>query len=219
VPVMMYQFEDLNEAKYWIHYNQFNRRNLTEAEKAFLIGSLYDELFKDKGMFKSFLELNGRTDIDLDKKSTADVIAEVYNVSPRTVRYHNEFYSGISKIREKNKEVADEILSSTPNGVDKAVISFDIVRKYASTKSQKKIENVEDIKSIVVEKKEKKQSSPEGKEVKLKKNTEMLENNVTSDKLLEAVNIFVGKPSVSNKAAAIDMIEAFFKLNHKEKAA
>lgn len=55
-----YEFDSLEEARYWIQINQQSRRNMTELQRCFYIGGIYNDVSGDKNKLATFLRAQGR---------------------------------------------------------------------------------------------------------------------------------------------------------------
>jgi len=83
------QFENEHEVINWIICNQINRRNLNEDQKAYLIGTRYNNEKRANG--------GDRKSVDntCTLKSTADTIAEEMHVSPGTVKNNGDYATAV----------------------------------------------------------------------------------------------------------------------------
>lgn len=100
-------FSDEDSVKEWMIKNQLGRRNLTIVQQSYLRGLRY---LKEKTQgFRTDL-----TSAQNDQKlgaSTAEILAEEYNVSPATIRRDGEFAKAVDRIAQENPHLKNEILS------------------------------------------------------------------------------------------------------------
>ena len=87
------QFSSREEAKNWIILNQLGRRNISPAQRAYLIGKIYRETKKAP---------SGRADREFGEETisspkTAERIAEQFNVSDRTVKNAEKFADAVEE--------------------------------------------------------------------------------------------------------------------------
>lgn len=115
LPVKDIDFADIEEAKAWIITNQLMRRNLTDAQRSHFRGLAYQA---SKGSRGGDRKSNGQSDhlIDggekssgnicpliSDGKSTAEKLAEQFNVSPRTIRNDAAFAKRVEALPPEEK--------------------------------------------------------------------------------------------------------------------
>jgi len=119
------KFADKWEAFDWMYKNQLGRRNLTDEQKTYILGKLYEarkhvEKFKGNqhtiksGCAQSEPKQIGRI---------SDQVAREQNVGKETVKRAGHYAKGIDEIREIDAELADEILSGQKD-VPKAAIQY-----------------------------------------------------------------------------------------------
>ena len=112
------QFADKWEAFDWMYKNQLGRRNLTDEQKTYLIGKMYEARKHAAGGDRRSEEFSSRKSCDMKQtfqngrtKRISDIVGEEQGVSGRTVTNAHNFARGIDAIRERDKKLADEILS------------------------------------------------------------------------------------------------------------
>lgn len=110
-------FADKWEAFDWMYKKQLGRRNLTDEQKTYLLGKLYEARKKSIGaptennnaekqrMQNAFIESHGRT------MRTYDVIAQEQNVNPSTVQRSEHFAQGLDRAEEVVPGFRQEILN------------------------------------------------------------------------------------------------------------
>ena len=95
---------DLEAALEWVDRNQLGRRNLTDEERAVVIGRLYERR-KRQGR---------RTDLtsgQIDQRlTTAEQIARELKIGEKTVRRAAEFLRAVEVIRQADPQAAERIL-------------------------------------------------------------------------------------------------------------
>ena len=105
-------FPDKWAAFDWMYKNQLGRRNLTEQQRAYMIGKMYEARKNARGYSYERAEdgtylkpQNGGTG------STAESIATELGIGRNTVDRNANYAKGIDAIREASPETADKILS------------------------------------------------------------------------------------------------------------
>lgn len=118
-------FADKWEAFEWMYKKQLGRRNLTEEQKTYMIGKMY-EARKNTKAFKGNQHTvkSGGAQNEHEQKNgkTADAIAREVGVGRETVKRSEKFSKGIDTLRESNPEAADAVLKGN-SGATKAEIS------------------------------------------------------------------------------------------------
>ncbi|MBF0466881.1 MAG: hypothetical protein HQK96_09715 [Nitrospirae bacterium] len=110
-------FNDRDEAMKWMIDNQFSRRNLTDEQKAYLIGKQYLQEVKSVGAPKGHAGVNQHTIANVAKDTTlapirtVEKIAEERNVSTKTVQNSSKYASAVDSIYEVLPEAKEKILS------------------------------------------------------------------------------------------------------------
>lgn len=106
-------FADRYEAVVWICKNQLGRRNLTDAQKTYLIGRQYEAQKMTKGApygnsnAKKQLGQNG----PFVKGDTAETIAKEHNIGRSTIKRAEKFVKGVDAAEKIECGVKDAILS------------------------------------------------------------------------------------------------------------
>lgn len=111
-------FADRYEAVVWICKNQLGRRNLTDAQKTYLIGRQYEAQKMTVGGDRKSKAQNGL----LIKGDTAETIAKEHNIGRNTVKRAEKFVKGVDAAEKIECGVKDAILSGKSK-VPKTVIS------------------------------------------------------------------------------------------------
>ena len=122
-------FADKWEAFEWMYKKQLGRRNLTEEQKAYMVGKMYEARKKSVGQHEGnqYTKLESGQNVHIpnrreQRNGTAGEIGKEIGVDGRTVRRAEKFAKGIDTIRERNPEAADAVLKGN-SGATKAVIS------------------------------------------------------------------------------------------------
>ena len=107
------EFADKWEAFDWMYKNQLGRRNLTDEQRDYLRGKLYEARKHTVGEHRG----NQYTKMELAQNgqipnSVAEQIAKEQGVGTNTIRRAEQFAKGIDAIREEDPELADDILTS-----------------------------------------------------------------------------------------------------------
>lgn len=123
------EFADKWEAFEWMYKKQLGRRNLTEEQKAYMVGKMY-EARKNTASFKGNQytaqsgdgqNVHNQTRRE-QRNGTAGEIGKEIGVDGRTVRRAEKFAKGIDTLRESDPEAADAVLKGN-SGATKAEIS------------------------------------------------------------------------------------------------
>jgi N6-adenosine-specific RNA methylase IME4/ParB-like chromosome segregation protein Spo0J len=132
-------FSDLDEALNWIDKNQLGRRNLTDEQRAVIVGRMYER--QKKAAHRPKLEEN-----NVDKLSTfsgtaatAKSIAEKVGANEKTVRRSAEFVKALDKIKEIKPEATEKILKGE---VKDAITTLPKVAKEAPELLPKVVEKI-----------------------------------------------------------------------------
>lgn len=138
--VVTREFEDIEDVLEWIDRNQLGRRNLTDEQRAVIIGRLYERRKRKRGRRPSDGDVNGdgvhedtvnSRVIDINSKdmvnklknkkevnltsislpnATAREVAEEVGVGEKTVRRAAAFTEALDRVREENPRAAERIL-------------------------------------------------------------------------------------------------------------
>lgn len=126
------QFADRWEAFEWMYRKQLGRRNLTDEQKAYMIGKMYEARKKSVGAQEGHTGRNQHTSANVDKMSelatrreikdgTSGEIGKEFGIDGKTVRRAEKFAQGVDKIREVDQATADKILAGKANVTKTAV--------------------------------------------------------------------------------------------------
>lgn len=122
-------FADKWAAFEWMYRKQLGRRNLTEQQKAYMIGKMY-EARKNTDAFKGnqYTQKYGDGQNVQDqtrrevKDGTSGEIGKEFGIDGKTVRRNEKFAKGVDVLREQNAEAAEVILAGG-SGISKEVVS------------------------------------------------------------------------------------------------
>jgi phage N-6-adenine-methyltransferase len=93
-----------DEATNWIIDNQLGRRNITQEQRAYLIGKRY------QGEKKQGARTDLTSEQNVPKLNTAEKIGEQHGISHMAVKRNEKFADGVDKIAEVYPEMKQEIL-------------------------------------------------------------------------------------------------------------
>ena len=133
-------FNSIEEVKNWMLKKQLGRRNLTDANRTYLTGLLYNTSKYEKGKY------DRKIDRKIDK-DTAQKIAQEVGSSVRSVKNAGDFADGINKLAPDLKR---HILSG------KEKIAKAKVQELASSDTEKPLENIKQINTEVEKVRQKK---------------------------------------------------------------
>jgi len=103
------EFRDLDEVLVWIDRNQLGRRNLTDEQRAVVIGRLYKALKKEPHRPKkdenaeNFSAFSGSS-------ATARAVAEQVGVNEKTVRNAAKFTEAVEALQQVSPKAAEAVL-------------------------------------------------------------------------------------------------------------
>ncbi len=132
-----HKFESIEDVKEWMLKKQLGRRNLTDANRSYLIGLLYNNSKETKGGDRRSIR-RSEDSSNLLTKNTAEQIAEQTGMSIRSIKSAGEFAKGI-------EELSEELKSKILNGKER--IPKSEIQKLSKRKPKKKINNKEDLNS------------------------------------------------------------------------
>lgn len=138
-------FPDKWAAAEWMYKKQLGRRNLTDGQKTYAIGKMYEARKNSVGGTGANQYTKGQSaQSEHTAKAwnrTAEIIAEETGVGKETVKRAEKFAHGVDKIREVDPETADKILTG---GVQLAKSE---VQALSAANPEQVKEAVDDIKS------------------------------------------------------------------------
>lgn len=119
------QFADKWAAFDWMYKNQLGRRNLTEEQKTYLIGKMYESRKHSYGAEKGgrgnqyTKVVSGQNDHLPNRREsrngTAGEIGKEFGLKEKSVRRAEQFAKGIDAIREESPDLAMSILTGEKN--------------------------------------------------------------------------------------------------------
>lgn len=107
-------FADRYEAVVWICKNQLGRRNLTDAQKTYLIGRQYEAqkmTTKNAGGHNQYTRREVIAQNGQKPKDTAETIAKEHNIGRNTVTRAEKFFKGVDAAEMIENGTRDAILS------------------------------------------------------------------------------------------------------------
>jgi len=135
-------FSDKSEVINWMIDNQLNRRNITEDQRAYLIGKRYHEEKKAFGD-NQYSSDDNRVDHCELPKNTADKIAKKTNVGQATVKRDEKFAEAVDKVAENTGLHPQKILSGDIKTTRKDIQTVSKLSPEVQRIVFKKIENKE----------------------------------------------------------------------------
>lgn len=127
-------FADKWAAFDWMYKKQLGRRNLTDEQKTYLLGKLYEARKKVVGGDGTNQYNKEECAQSGHKARTAEVIAVEVGVGRETVKRAEKFSKGVDALKEVSEEAAEKIMSGN-SGVAKSDVS-EIVNMNADEKKQ-----------------------------------------------------------------------------------
>jgi 16S rRNA G966 N2-methylase RsmD len=140
--VVKRHFESLDEVLIWIDRNQLGRRNLTDEQRAVIMGRLYKTAKQNPTLnLKQFQTDNGDRGLKLSPRggshATAKAIAEQVGVGQATIRRAEKFTDAVEALQEVSPQAAERVLRGE---VRDALTELPRVPKEALSFVAKKIE-------------------------------------------------------------------------------
>lgn len=196
-------FADKWEAFEWMYRKQLGRRNLSDEQKKYMIGKMYEARKLTQGGDRRSEDFSNGQNVHLKDKrqvkdGTAGEIGKEIGVDGRTVRRAEKFAKGVDAIREEFPETADKILKGG-SGITK-----EFVASIPAMPDEQKIEAIEAVKS-----------GPEAV-AKFKKNATMEECNATPIVHTEAYNERDFANQVNGFPQEFDDMVRLFLLSHED---
>ncbi|MCP4522919.1 MAG: hypothetical protein GY828_01740 [Candidatus Gracilibacteria bacterium] len=111
-PFEVIELSDIEEVKEWMVNFQLGRRNLSPEQTSYLRGFLYNQLKQKKGGNDKVLKGQNPKgqNVPLDM-TTAEFLAQQYNVSDKTIKRDGLFAQAISLIGDTNAELKRDLLA------------------------------------------------------------------------------------------------------------
>jgi len=109
------KFRDLDEVLIWVDRNQLGRRNLTDEQRAVVMGRLYKTVKQNPILnLKPFQKDNGDRGVNLTplrgSHATARALAEQLGVGEKTVRRAEKFTDAVEALQEVSPQAAERVL-------------------------------------------------------------------------------------------------------------
>lgn len=131
------EFSDKWAAFDWMYKKQLGRRNLSDEQKTYLLGKLYEARKNtisrnERGQFSPCSQ-NGDT---VSRGRTVSIIAKEQGVGSKTVERAEQFAKGVDALREVSPDAADKVLEGKAKATKGAVAelktaSADEVKQFA----------------------------------------------------------------------------------------
>ena len=141
------EFADKWAAIVWMCQNQLGKRNLTDAQKTYLIGKEYEAMKKSVGNSSSnrsekgmFVQCDQSGSIGSMPKKTKEIIAEKHGIGSTSVQRAEEFTSGLDAAETVSPGFKESVLTGTVKA-PKAVIAR--IAKMDEPKQKKTIEAIQ----------------------------------------------------------------------------
>lgn len=118
-------FDDKWAAFEWMYRKQLGRRNLTDEQRTYMIGKMYEARKKSKGNHGEHGEDGrylSRQNEDKGPARTARLIADEVGVGRSTVERSERFAKGVDTLRGESPEAADIVLRGK-SGMSKSQVS------------------------------------------------------------------------------------------------
>lgn len=119
------EFADKWAASEWMYKKQLGRRNLSDEQRKYAIGKMY-EARKNTSAFKGNQHTAGGAQSEhkqsADGNRTAAKIAEEVGVARETVKRSEKFAKGVDALREASPEAADKVLRGG-SGVSQSAVA------------------------------------------------------------------------------------------------
>lgn len=108
-------FPDKWAAFEWMYKNQLGRRNLTDEQRTYMIGKMYEARKKSHGGDRKSEEFSRGQNVHLkdrreQRNGTSGEIGKEVGMDGRSVRRAERFSKGIDTLREVSPEAADRVL-------------------------------------------------------------------------------------------------------------
>lgn len=106
------EFVDKWAAFEWMYKNQLGRRNLTDEQRTYMIGKMYEARKKSSGGNRGnqYTEKASAQNEHLANPRTCEQIAKEIGVGKETVKRSEKFSKGVDALREVSPEAADKVL-------------------------------------------------------------------------------------------------------------
>lgn len=118
------KFADKWAAFEWMYKNQLGRRNLTDEQRSYTIGKMYEARKNTLGgdrRSEDFSNTQNGNLKTLNKQGTAGQIANELHIGNNTVIRAEKFAKGIDALRDVNPTAADKVLSGKSKATKTAV--------------------------------------------------------------------------------------------------
>jgi len=112
-------FANIDEAIDWINRNQLGRRNLTDEQRKYLIGKIYNQQKEKHGGSRGNQYAGKNSEVasckscnlpNTDNGRTINKLSKIAKVSPRAISTCSDFAEAVEKVREISPIAAQKIL-------------------------------------------------------------------------------------------------------------
>lgn len=184
------EFADKWTAFEWMYRKQLGRRNLTEQQRSYMIGKMYEARKQTQGTNNQYVQAKNENGQNVHfqsrretKDGTAGQIGKEVGLDGRSVRRNADFSQGVDAIAEVSQEAAHKILDGKSTATKSAV---------SELKDATKEEVKQFAESVLADKPIKAKPRPQSKELKefnkkLNDIVETMENGGTEYTIDDAV--------------------------------
>lgn len=151
-------FPDKWAAFEWMYKNQLGRRNLTDEQRTYTIGKMYEARKNTRGGDRRSKEFSNaqnehlKNAVTITDKETHGVSGEMaieLNIARNTVRRSEHFAKGVDALREVSPEAADKVLSGKAKTPKRAIAG---IAKMERSEVEAAAENILSDKTLTPEK-------------------------------------------------------------------
>lgn len=167
------RFDQLSDVLAWILKHQDGRRNWTDSQRRFALGSLFHEKKKETaGRPKTSEKQDSNNGVTVNPLSadgrTSEIIASEHGVSPATVKRAGQFTSDVESLHEDARDaIITETVKSTPKAVhDLAALPAKKKEKASKLIAEGKVDSVKEaVEKVAGKPKPQPDESPELKDL------------------------------------------------------
>ena len=142
------EFADKWAAFDWMYRNQLGRRNLTEEQRVYMVGKLYEARKNSQGGDRRSEEFSNGQNVHLkdrreQRNGTAGEIGKEYGMDGRTVRRAEKFAKGVDALKQVSKDAADKVLSGKAKVKRQDIAAVAVAEPELQQQAARAIENGE----------------------------------------------------------------------------
>ena len=147
------QFADRWEAFEWMYRKQLGRRNLTDEQRRYMVGKMYEARKKSIGGDRGnqYTKVPSDQSGHLPNTKTRKALADELGIGEGTVQRAGEFAQGVDKIREVDSETADKVLAGESTATMTAVQALSKAEPEAVKAATEKIKAGETVEVETIE--------------------------------------------------------------------